>query len=79
MWRNKLAPHVRAYTAHGLRRLFADLSVRVVFHRQIYPGYDNVVRRAPVLGKTVRGITYFLEKTPLQKLGLSHWLVLEKI
>ncbi len=77
-WRNKLAPHVRAYTAHGLRRLFDGLPLKIISHRQIYPGYDNVVRRAPALGKFMRRITYFLENTPLQKLGLSHWLVLEK-
>jgi len=76
--RDKLAPHVRAYTGRGLRGLFAGLPVRVVSHRQIYPGYDNVVRRAPALGKAVRRVTYFLEKTPLQTLGLSHVLVLEK-
>ena len=79
VWRNRLAPHVRAYTARGLRRLFVGLPVRVIFHRQIYPGYDNVVRRAPKLGNFIRRTTYFLEKTPLQKLGLSHWLVLEKL
>jgi len=78
IWRNKFAPHVRAYTARGLRRLFDGLPVRVISHRQIYPGYDNVVRRAPKLGTFVRRTTYFLERTPLQKLGLSHWLVLEK-
>ncbi len=78
VWRNKLAPHVRAYTAHGLRQLFVGLPVRVILHRQIYPGYDNVVRRMPKLGGFIRRTTYFLEKTPLQKLGLSHWLVLEK-
>ncbi len=78
IWRNKLAPHVRAYTATGLRRLFNGLPVQVISHRQIYPGYDNVVRRAPKPGALIRRITYFLEKTPLQKLGLSHWLVLEK-
>lgn len=79
IWRDKFAPHVRAYTAHGLRNLFAGQPVRVISHGQIYPGYDNVVRRLPKLGAFVRRSTYFFEKTPLQKLGLSHWLVLEKI
>lgn len=77
--RNKLAPHVRAYTSAGLRGLFAELPVRVVNHRQIYPGYDNLVRRHKKLGQTLKAITYRLEKTPLRAFGLSHLLVVEKV
>ena len=76
--RNRLAPHVRAYTAGGLRRLFAGLPIRIVHHTQIFPGYDNVVARAPVLGRAVRAITYALEHTPLRTFGLSHLLVVER-
>ncbi len=77
--RNRLAPHVRAYTAGGLRHLFDRLPVRVVHHTQVFPGYDNVVARAPALGRTLRAITYAIERTPLRTFGLSHLLVLEKI
>lgn len=76
--RNRLAPHVRAYTGHGLRRLFEGQPVRVVTHTRIFGGYDNIVRRSPVLGKIVRAVLYFFENTPLRVLGLSHFLVLEK-
>jgi SAM-dependent methyltransferase len=76
--RNRLAPHVRAYTAGGLRHLFAGLPVRIVHHTRIFPGYDNVVARAPVLGRAVRAVTYALEHTPLRVLGLSHLLVVER-
>jgi SAM-dependent methyltransferase len=76
--RNRLAPHVRAYTASGLRRLFAGLPVHVVHHTQVFPGYDNIVARAPVLGRTLRAITYALERTPLRAFGLSHLLVIER-
>jgi SAM-dependent methyltransferase len=75
--RNRLAPHVRAYTVRGLRRLFADLPVRVVVHTQIYPGYDNIVARLPRLGWFLQQVTYALEKTPFRVFGLSHVLVLE--
>jgi SAM-dependent methyltransferase len=75
--RNRLAPHVRAYTGRGLRRLFADLPVRVVVHTQIYPGYDNIVARLPRLGQLLQWVTYALEKTPFRVFGLSHFLVLE--
>lgn len=77
-WRNKLAPHVRAYTAGDLRCLLAGLPVRVVSHTQIYPGYDNLVARRPALGRLLRRLTYALEQTPLRAFGLSHLLVVEK-
>lgn len=77
-WRRRLAPHVRAYTRRGLRRLLVDLPVCIVFHTQIYPGYDKIVRRHPALGRLFRTITYLLEHTPLRAFGLSHLLVVEK-
>ena len=76
--RSRLAPHVRAYTAGGLRRLFDGLPVRVVHHTQVFPGYDNVVARAPVLGRALRAVTYALEHTPLRAFALSHLLVIER-
>ncbi|MCE7948538.1 MAG: class I SAM-dependent methyltransferase [Chloroflexi bacterium CFX4] len=76
--RNKLAPHVRAYTARGVRRLFEGLPVRVVKHTRIFGGYDNIARRAPTLAKIIRAALYVTENTPLRVLGLSHFLVLKK-
>jgi len=76
--RNRLAPHVRAYTAGGLRRLFDGLSVHVVHHTQVFPGYDNVVARTPALGRALRAVTYTLERTPLRVFALSHLLVVER-
>ena len=78
-WRNKLAPHVRTYTAHGIQRLFADQPVKIVHHARIFGGYDNIVRRAPLLGKILRTLLYTAEKTPLRWFGLSHWIVLERV
>lgn len=77
--RNRLAPHVRAYTAAGLRNLFLGQPVRVVHHTQIYPGYDNIFARRPDLGRWIRRITYGLESTPLTAFGISHFLVVEKV
>jgi SAM-dependent methyltransferase len=78
-WRARFCPHVRAYTRDSLRTLLAGLPVRIVVHTQIYPGYDKIVHRHPALGKVLRGTTYGLEHTPLRVLGLSHFLVVEKI
>ena len=76
--RNKLAPHVRAYTGKQLRALFEGLPVRVVAHTQIFPGYDNIVKRRPAVGRILRALTYAAERTPLRIFGLSHLLVVEK-
>jgi SAM-dependent methyltransferase len=76
--RSRLCPHVRAYTRRGLRKLFAGRGGRIVVLRTIFAGYDNIVARWPRAGRALRAVTYALERTPLQALGLSHFLVYEK-
>jgi SAM-dependent methyltransferase len=76
--RNRLCPHVRAYTPQGLAALWKGLPVRVVVSRQVYPGYDKLMARRPGLGRILRVLTYTLERTPLRVFGLSHVVVLEK-
>jgi ubiquinone/menaquinone biosynthesis C-methylase UbiE len=78
-WRNRLAPHVRTYTAGGVRRLFSGLPVRIVHHGRIFGGYDNIIARYPHLGRWIRNTLYLFERTPLRVLGLSHLLVVRKI
>lgn len=78
-WRDRLCPHVRAYTRHDLRRLLAGLPVRIVAHTQIFPGYDKLTGRHALLGRLLRAMTYLLERTPLRIFGLSHVLIAEKI
>lgn len=77
--RNRLAPHVRAYTAGQVRALLQGLPARVVYHTQIYPGYDKIASRRPALGRILRLITYTLERTPLRVFGLSHFMVIERL
>lgn len=76
--RNHLAPHVRAYTRRGLLALFADLPHHIVHHRRIYGGYDNLITRFGQPAQQVRDGLYRLEGTPLDHVGLSHLLVIEK-
>jgi SAM-dependent methyltransferase len=78
-WRSQVCPHVRVYTRRDLRELLEGLPVKVVIHTQIFPGYDKVVRRRPALGRWLRMVTYFLEHTPLRLLGLSHFVVVERV
>lgn len=77
--RDRFAPHVRAYTMRALRGLFAGQPVRIVHHRVIYPGFDNVSQRHPRLGGLLRRTLLAAESTPLHVFGLSHFLVLRKL
>lgn len=77
-WRNRLAPHVRAYTGRQLQTLVQQSGLQIIHHSQIYPGYDNIIYRLPPLGRLIRGVTYALERTPLRRFGISHLLVAQK-
>ncbi len=77
--RNRLAPHVRVYTTSALRRLLEGLPLRCTLHTQVFPGYDKLVWKRPRIGELVRRGSYFLEHTPLRKLGLSHLMIVERL
>jgi SAM-dependent methyltransferase len=74
-WRNRLCPHARAYTRRQIRALFADAPLDILVHTQIYPGFDKIAGRRPILGRLFRVIFYLLEHTPLRIFGLSHFIV----
>ncbi|MDL1901234.1 class I SAM-dependent methyltransferase [Anaerolineae bacterium CFX9] len=77
-WRNQLAPHVRAYTRRGLLRLLGGTPSRVIEHRRIFGGYDNIIARFGSAGRIVRNTLHNLEGTAFDRVGLSHFLVVEK-
>ena len=79
VWRNKLATHVRVYSAKDMKKLFEGLPVRFIERRIIFGAYDNIIARFGPLGKILRKILQFLEKTPLKAFGLSHFWVVEKL
>lgn len=76
--RNRLAPHVRAYTKRGLLRLFDGLPAELVHYERIYGGYDNIIARLGGPGRILRDTLHSFEGTPLDTWGLSHFLVVEK-
>ncbi|HQV94213.1 MAG TPA: class I SAM-dependent methyltransferase [Anaerolineales bacterium] len=78
-WRDTLAPHVRAYSKSDLWRLFDGLPVKFIEQTIIFGAYDNIIARFGILGKFLRGVLQFLEKTPLKILGISHFWVVEKM
>ena len=77
-WRDQLAPHVRVYSSKDMQNLFAGLPVQVVERSVVFGAYDNIIARFGSAGKFLRSALQFLEKTPLQGLGLSHFWVVEK-
>jgi SAM-dependent methyltransferase len=76
--RDKLAPHVRAYSKRDLLKLFDGLPVEIIEQKIIFGAYDNIIMKFGVFGKMLRGILHFLERTPLKIFGLSHYWVVEK-
>ena len=77
--RDRLVPHVRVYTRRDLDKLFEGLPVRYIERRIIYGAYDNIITRWPQFGEVLRTLLQWLERTPLQFFGLSHFWVVEKV
>ena len=78
-WRDRLAPHVRVYSARDLERLFAGLPLKLVERTVVFGAYDNLIARFGPLARLLRGLLQALERTPFKALGLSHFWVLEKV
>lgn len=76
--RDRLAPHVRIYSAGDLAALFRGLPLRVVQKTAIFGAYDNIIARRPALGRLLRAVLQTAESTPLRLFGLSHFWVVEK-
>jgi ubiquinone/menaquinone biosynthesis C-methylase UbiE len=76
--RDKLVPHARAYTKHGLRRIYRRAGLRARLHSYVFPGFDHVIARRKLVGRALRWLVYPLENGPLRIFGLSHFVVLVK-
>ncbi|MCJ7513228.1 MAG: class I SAM-dependent methyltransferase [Anaerolineales bacterium] len=78
-WRDRLAPHVRAYRTSDIAHLLQGLPAKVVERRVLFGAYDNIIARWPPVGRGLRAVLQRLERTPLRVLGLSHFWVVEKL
>ena len=74
--RNRLVPHARVYGAGDWPRVFEGSGLEVVTRGYVYPGFDNVVARWPLVGTTLRAACYWAESTWFARFGLSHLVVL---
>lgn len=77
--RDRLVPHAGVYTRSEIRDLFQGLDCRLVEHTCVFPGFDNIFNRTRELGTLMRNVFYRLEQTPLNRIGLSHLVVLQKV
>jgi SAM-dependent methyltransferase len=77
-WRNHLAPHVRVYSTGDLEGLFKQLPITILQKHIIFGAYDNIISRFPALGRLMRTLLQWMEKTPLKVFGLSHFWVIQK-
>ena len=77
-WRDRLAPHVRAYLRRDLELLFAGLPVKFVEQTVVFGAYDNLIGRFGLAGRLLRRGLQSLERTPFRIFGLSHFWVVEK-
>lgn len=76
--RNRLVPHARVYSARGIKRVAKQRGLRIVHHSYVYPGFDNVAARIPLLARLLRWSCYRAEDSALRRFGLSHLLVLHR-
>lgn len=77
-WRRRFVPHARAYLAGDIRRITRRLPAHTVVHAYVFPGFDNIAGRSRLAARVLRRVLYFLEKTPLRRFGLSHFVVLRR-
>lgn len=76
--RNRLVPHARAYTSKGIERVSKQQGLRLVHHSYVYPGFDNIAARVPMVARLLRWSCYRAEDSALRRFGLSHLLVLHR-
>ena len=75
-WRDRLAPHARAYGAGDWPPLLEAAGLEAVASGYVYPGFDNVAARWPLAGRLARALCYRAEDSWWRRFGLSHLLVL---
>ena len=75
-WRDALVPHARVYEAGDWAGLLDGTGLALVDHGYVFPGFDNVAARWPLLGGLVRALCHRAEGSWWRRFGLSHLLVL---
>ncbi len=72
-------PHVRNYYRRDIYKLIKGVSFKKIHYQGVFPGFDKISRKVPIIGPLIKKIFRLLEKTPLNRFGLSHLIILEKL
>lgn len=75
----QLTPHVRNYYKKDLFKILKGASFKVIKYQGVFPGFDKLAARIPIFGKLIQKLFRVLEKTLLNRFGLSHFLIVEKL
>jgi len=66
----KLTPHVRNYTKKDLLKVFQNQNYIQIYYNRVFPGFDGLANRIPLIGKLIKQLFQFLNKTPLSIFGI---------
>lgn len=75
----KFAPHVRNYSNSDINRLIEQSGGKIIYHSRIFSGFDGLVSRFGILGRVIQSFFHFIERTPLNFFGISHFVIAEKV
>lgn len=80
-WYDMLTPHVKNYFKGDIFKLLNQkgISYKKIAYSRIYPGFDKLSAKIPVIGKLISNFFKFLNKTPLNAFGISHFVIVEKV
>ncbi len=76
--RNFFCPHVRVYTPPRLKEIFPKKEVSFSKTDFVLPAFDRIERKIPFLGRFLKKITPFFEKSFLKVFGISVFLIAQK-
>ncbi|MCE2468053.1 MAG: class I SAM-dependent methyltransferase [Caldilineaceae bacterium] len=76
-YRDFLAPHVRTYNRRDLRRLWSNLPLRIATWQIVPPALDALGYALPWLPASLPQAMMRLSRSPVDLLGLSHFVVLQ--
>jgi len=78
--RKYFTPHTRIYTLSSLKKLFSGKQVCFSEVDFLWPAFDRIERKIPILGKLLKNIGQMAGKSfLLKRLGISIFLIVEKL
>lgn len=76
---HKLIPHVRNYYKKDIYTLFKGHSYKKIAYSRVFPGFDKLSDKIPIIGSLIMKFFRFLNNTPLNYFGISHFVIVKKV